>query len=41
MGISFAFSNFYFTFAPDGESKNGWWLVIGWSLMQIIAEQGD
>ena len=21
MGISFAFSNFYFTFAPDGESQ--------------------
>jgi hypothetical protein len=29
------------TFAPDDESQNGWWLVIGHTLMQIIAEQGD
>ena len=26
------------TFAPDDESQNGRWFVIGCSLMQIIAE---
>ena len=32
-------SNIIRTFAPDDESQQGWWLVIGCSLMQIIAEQ--